>query len=124
MSVQIHEKHGKPCTVTMSYKEYHALMERQEELETIARAQTITSRIEAGMEETFPADVVNRIVLEDENPIRVYREYRHMTQQQLADKAGIARAYLTEIETGKKQGAIATLKAIAQALDVDLNMVA
>ena len=123
MTVQIHEKHGKPSTVSMSYKEYHSLMERQEELETIARAQTISTLIKAGMEETFSADVVNRIVLEDENPIRVYREYRRMTQQQLADKAGIARAYLAEIETGKKQGGIATLKAIAQALDVDLDMV-
>ncbi len=75
-------------------------------------------------EETFPGEVIDRIILKDENPVRVYREYRVLTQQQLADKVGIQRAYLTEIETGRKTGSIKTLKAIAQALGVDLDDIA
>ena len=75
-------------------------------------------------EETLPGEVIDRIILNDENPARVYREYRGLTQQQLADKVGIQRAYLTEIETGRKSGSIKTLKAIAQALGVDLDDIA
>ncbi len=71
-------------------------------------------------EETFPAEVINRLILNQENPIKVYREYRGLTQKQLADQVGIQRAYLAEIETGRKSGSIKTLKAIAEALDVDL----
>ena len=71
-------------------------------------------------EETFPAEVVNRLILNEENPIKVYREYRALTQKQLSDKVGIQRAYLAEIETGRKSGSVKTLKAIAEALDVDL----
>jgi len=40
-------------------------------------------------EETFPGEVIDRIILKDENSVRVYREYRILTQQQLADKVGI-----------------------------------
>ena len=71
-------------------------------------------------EETFPAEMINRLILNEENPIKVYREYRGLTQQQLADKGGVQRAYLAEIEAGRKAGSVRTLKAIAETLDVDL----
>lgn len=71
-------------------------------------------------EETFPAEVINRLILNEENSIKVYREYRKLTQKQLADKVGIQRAYLAEIETKRKSGSVKTLKAIAEVLDVDL----
>ena len=74
-------------------------------------------------EETFPAEVINRLILNEENPIKVYREHRGLTQKQLADRVGIQRAYLTEIETGRKSGSVKTLKAIAEALDVDLMLI-
>ena len=71
-------------------------------------------------EETFPGEVINRLILNEENPIKVYREHRGLTQKQLADKIGVQRPYLAEIETGRKSGSVKTLKAIAEALDVDL----
>ena len=74
-------------------------------------------------EETFPAEVINRLILNEDNPIKVYREYRELTQKQLADKVGVQRAYLAEIETGRKSGSVKTLKAIAEALDVDLTSI-
>ena len=77
-------------------------------------------RAKAIDEETFPGEVINRLILNEENPIKVYREYRGLTQKQLADKTGIQRAYLAGIETGRKSGSVKTLKAIAEALDVDL----
>lgn len=51
----------------------------------------------------------------------IYRKYRKMTQVQLAEKAGIARAYLAQLETGKKQGSVEVLKKIASTLNLDLD---
>ena len=74
-------------------------------------------------EETFPDEVINRLILNEENPIKVYREYRSLTQKQLAAKIGIQRGYLAEIERGRKSGSVKTLKALAEALSVDLILI-
>ncbi len=44
-----------------------------------------------------------------------------MTLEGLATAAGIGTAYLSEIETGRKDGSLSVLKAIAGALQVDLD---
>ncbi|MCC5993859.1 MAG: helix-turn-helix transcriptional regulator, partial [Rhodobacteraceae bacterium] len=46
---------------------------------------------------------------------------RGMTQVALAEKAGVNRVMVAEIETGRKQGSIATLRALAGALSVGLD---
>ena len=72
-------------------------------------------------EESFPGEVVNRLVLNEENPIKVFREYRGLTQEQLAAKAGVQRADLAAMEIGQASGSAETLKAIAKALDLDVD---
>ncbi|MBN8448088.1 MAG: helix-turn-helix transcriptional regulator [Candidatus Accumulibacter sp.] len=62
----------------------------------------------------IPAAVVNAL-LEGEQPVRVWREQRGLTQDALAAKAGISKAYLCQIETRKRVGALKTLRAIADA---------
>jgi DNA-binding XRE family transcriptional regulator len=44
-----------------------------------------------------------------------------MTQAALAEKAGVNRVTVAEIETSRKQGSIATLRALANALGVSLD---
>lgn len=68
--------------------------------------------------EFFPGEVADRLIA-GENPIRVYRTYRGMTQNQLAEAARINPVYLSQLETGKRAGSLRTLFAIAKALDVD-----
>lgn len=51
--------------------------------------------------------------------IRELRKARGWTQEQLADKAGVSRSYLTEIETGAKTVNMRRLDAIAIALGVE-----
>ena len=46
---------------------------------------------------------------------------RGLTQQQLADAAGISKAYLAQIESGKRQGNARGLQALAEALDIELD---
>jgi len=55
------------------------------------------------------------------SPIRPLRRWRRLTQADLARAADISQGYLSEIESGKKTGNLATLRAIAKALDVSLD---
>lgn len=68
----------------------------------------------------IPAAVVNAL-LEGEQPVKVWREQRGLTQDALAAKAGISKAYLCQMETRKRVGALKTLRAIADALAVSVN---
>ena len=85
-------------------------------------AKAILERIETGKEELVPQAVVDRL-LNNERPIKVWREHRGLTQEQLAEKVGIHPAYLWQIESGRRGGSIATLRAIAKALHIDLHYV-
>lgn len=67
-----------------------------------------------------PAAVLNAI-LDGAHPVKAWREYRGMTQESLAEQAGISKAYLCQIETGKRVGAVKTLKSIAKVLSIRLD---
>ena len=73
-----------------------------------------------GREELVPASVVNRI-LDGESPLRVWREYRGLTQQALADAAGVGKYYISQIELGRKNGTVETIGRLAHALELDLG---
>ena len=55
------------------------------------------------------------------NPVRVWREYRGLTQRELAEKAGLAQAYIAQIETGRRKGTVDVYKRLAEALRVDID---
>lgn len=63
-------------------------------------------------DERFPADFVNKL-LDCDNRIGVWREYRGLTMSALAEAAGISQSYLSDIENGKKDGSVKVLKRIA-----------
>ena len=120
--IQIIERDGKPEWAVLPYEEYLQLIEQAELLEDIRDFDTISAAIERGEEELIPSEVVYAI-LDGENPIKVWREYRGLTQQQLAGKVKISKPYLSQIETGKRTGTTEILSAIAKALDVSLDEV-
>lgn len=107
---------GGEALILLPEEEYEALLDAAD----IASADRIKARVAAGLDEVVPASVVNRL-LDDENSIRVWREYRGMTAAQLAATAGISAAYLSELETGKKSGGLDTLRKLANALKLDLD---
>jgi DNA-binding XRE family transcriptional regulator len=74
------------------------------------------------IDDSLPNDVQNEIVATPDMTVRILRKYRGMTQRELAREAGISRPYLTEIETGRKQGSVKALKGISRALDVDMAL--
>jgi DNA-binding Xre family transcriptional regulator len=70
--------------------------------------------------EHIPAAIVDRLA-DGKPPVRIWREYRGLSLRSLAEKAAISAAMLSEIETGKKEGSVRTLAAIARALRVDID---
>ncbi len=69
----------------------------------------------------LPDKILDQISAGQDHPIKIIRKYRELTQQDLANDSGLSRPYLTEIETGKKDGSIRAIKAIAEALEVSVG---
>lgn len=120
--IQIIERDGKPEWAILPYEDYLHLIEQAELLEDIRDFDSISAAIERGDEELIPAEVVNAI-LDGQNPIKVWREYRGLTQQQVADAIQISKPYLSQIETGKRTGTTDVLSAIAEALNISLEQI-
>jgi DNA-binding XRE family transcriptional regulator len=68
--------------------------------------------------ETFPEEIAVRLI-GGEHPVKVFREYRGLTQQALADAAGTTAAYVSQIETGVRVGGRKTLAKFAEVLGVE-----
>lgn len=106
--------------VTIPREEYDRLQAAAEDLADLQSYDRAKAALAAGEEELVPADYANRL-LNGENALRVYRDLRGLTQAALAAKAGVNRVTVAEIETGRKQGSVTSLRALASALDVALD---
>ena len=74
-----------------------------------------------GTSSNLPGGILDQLSAQQEHPIKIIRKFREMTQADLAEASGISRPYLTEIETGKKDGSIRALKTLAEALGVTIG---
>ena len=106
--------------IVLSKSDYETLLERAELAEDIAALEAYRRKLAAGEEEAIPEEFASRLI-DGESPIRVYRELRGLSARELADKTGISAAFLSEIENGKKEGGVSTLKKISQALGVTID---
>jgi DNA-binding XRE family transcriptional regulator len=111
MTVQIINKDGRPEWAVLPYDEYIRLKEEAEMLQDVADYDAAMEALQE--EDLIPGDV--------KNPIRIWRNFRGLTQQELADQAGISKPYLSQIETGKRTGTAEVLAAIASALGVTIE---
>ena len=106
--------------VVLPEADYEALVAAAEVAADIATVRRFKERLASGEEEVVPAAIVGRL-LAGENAIRVWREHRGLSASSLAEKAGIAQAFLSQIETGRRDGTVTTLKKIADALSVTVD---
>lgn len=88
-------------------------------MEDIAAFDSAMAAVESG-EETIPLKAVDSL-LAGESPIRVWREYRNLTQAQLAEQAGVKQSYIAMLEAGERQGSVDVLVKIARVLKVDVD---
>ena len=106
--------------VTIPRAEYERLLDAAENLADIAAIERIKSDIAAGREELIPSELVDRM-LDGESPLRVYREYRGLTQTALAEAANVNRVQIADIEARRKSGSIDTIRKLADALHVTID---
>ena len=120
MSVQIINTKDGGRLAVLPEPDYLALVEAAETLVDIGAIDRFKARLAAGEEELLPASLVNAI-LDGANPLRAWREHRGLTVSALAASAGVSAAYVSQIESGKREGTIDTLRKIATALNVMID---
>lgn len=118
--MQTLEVNGKPAFVILPINEFEEMQKKLEELADIKEYDAIKKSIAQGETELVPDAIVTRL-LDGENPIKVWREYRGLKQKELAEKIDITPAYLSQIEKGEKSGSIDIFKRLAEELNVDLD---
>lgn len=119
MKYEIIQKEGNSYAV-IPMETYQQLLEDSEMLADIKAYNQAKTR----QEEFFPLDIVERISINEEHPLKVWREYRHFTQQQLAEEVGdISKVDISDIESGKKTVSKEIFEAIATILNVDIDMI-
>lgn len=109
--------------VLIPFEEYERLVEAAEDAADARDVDEIKRRLATGEEELIPAEVVDRII-DGENKLRVWREHRGMSAKELADATGLAAPYISQLETGKREGTIETFRKIAATLSVDIDDIA
>lgn len=121
MSVQIIEKSGKPEYAVIPYAEYQELLEMAQDARDIQDADVAMAELSAGEDESIPVAIAKRLVSGGEHPLKIWREYRGYTQESLGTEAGIGKSYVSQIEAGTKTGSTKVLRAIAKALQVEID---
>lgn len=112
----IRDGNGRAVFAVLPIAEYERLLDAADE----AAAVQAFDAYKAAAPETFPDEVADRL-LNGDHPVKVFREYRGMTQSQLAQATDLKQAYVSQIEAGSRNGSVDVLKRIAQALRVDIN---
>lgn len=115
--VQILEKDGKPTFAVIPVEDYRKLLELAEDAEDIDAANAVMARDE----ESIPHELMMHLLEGEQHPLRIWREYRGLTQDILASNAGVGKSYISQIEARKKTGSVAVLAKLATALKIDID---
>jgi DNA-binding XRE family transcriptional regulator len=112
--------------IVISRSDYETLLARagDEAAEDAATARIVdatSAKIARGEDVALPTSVWEAIE-GGENPVRAIRKWRGLTQNELGEQAGLGQGFVADIESGKKTGSATSLKAIAAALGVPLDL--
>ena len=119
-TAQVIDTPGGERMVVLPLKEYEELCAAAEDLADIRTYDKAKQHLAAGTDELIPAEFADRI-LDGESAVRVWREYRGLSVKELASSANISAAYLSQIEGGSRNGSLATMKALAHVLSLDVG---
>jgi DNA-binding XRE family transcriptional regulator len=122
MRIEKITRRGKEFAV-LPMEELKKLMDDAEMLSDVKAYDAAKLRLKRGEDELIPLEIAERR-LARENPLKIWREYRGLTQEELAKRSKVSRPMIAAIEAGHKTGAIGTLKKLAVALKIDLDHLA
>ncbi|MEP6786573.1 MAG: helix-turn-helix transcriptional regulator [Sphingomonadales bacterium] len=118
MTVQFLDISGSRMAV-LPVADYERLIDIVEDRADAATAILAEQRRLEG-EEYFPSEFVDRI-LDGENRLKVWRNYRNLKLREVSAKAKISIAYISDLERNKRHGNPKTWRALASALDADVD---
>lgn len=122
MRIETITRGGKEFAV-IPVKALQKLMEDAEMLADVKAYDAAKARLEDGEDELIPLGITERR-LNGEIALRIWREHRGLTQEQLAKKAKVSRALIAAIETNRKNGSVRTWKKLGSVLDVGWEQLA
>lgn len=96
-NAQIIEKNGKPVFAVIPYEDYLALLPEDSD-------------------QTIPHEVVGLVINKKMNLVRAWRTHLKLSQKDVARKAGISQAALSQMEKTDNHHRTATLEKLASAL--------
>lgn len=108
---------GKPAFAIVPIEEWERIVDALDDLEDVAFLEAYQADPN---QELLPAEMVDAL-LDGENPIRVWREHRGLSQPQLAEAAGVSEAYLAQLEAGTREPAQRVIRRLAKTLRVDID---
>ena len=100
--------------------DFDKLLEAFEDREDIEDGRKFRAKLSAGDEELIPSEYGNRMI-DGENKIKVWRDFRGMSAKALADAACMSAPYLSQIESGAREGSLDALKKLAEVLRVTID---
>ena len=106
--------------VVISRAEFERLRGAAEDAADVRAYDRAKAALASGEEELIPAEMLDRM-LSGESPVKVWRQYRGLTQAALAAKADLSEGYLSQIETGKRDGTVQSFKRLAEALGLTVD---
>jgi DNA-binding XRE family transcriptional regulator len=89
-------------------------------LQDISDYDQAKAEIEKNGSEFIPAEIAYALV-ERANPIKTWREYRGIGQNDLAHRVGISVPYLLQLESSKRKGTLKVLAALAGELGLSVE---
>ena len=98
-NVQIIKKDGKPAFAVIPYEEYLSLKPK-------------------GEVETIPHEVVGLVIKKGMNLVKAWRTHLGLTQREIAKRAGISQAALSQMEKSTNELRTTTLEKLALALGI------
>ena len=116
MNAQIIQKNGESFAVIPEHF-YLELLEKAEEMDDIKEFDL--AMIDQDDEE-IPSEIVYQL-LNGENPLKVWRKFRSLTQTDLAQQADTTQAMIAMIENGKRTGTIDILNRLSEALNINID---
>ena len=100
-NIQYIEQNGKPVFAVIPFDEYIKLL--------------------ASEDVTIPHEVVGLVVKKGMNLVKAWRTYLGITQSEIAKKAGITQAALSQMENTENTLRTATLKKLAKAMGLSVD---
>ena len=116
--VQIIEKDGVPEYAVVPIETYRGMIAALEDAADAVAIDRAWADDAAG--ETTPGDVV-KAVLDGGPPLRAWRKYRAFTLHALAERVGVSKGYLSQVESGQKSGSLGLFRRLADVLDVSMD---